>query len=139
MIDVKECRHEDPRVSAFYNESCAKHTCQLSSSECDDKSTFNVYDEFSNHNVQSEQQEEIIDENWFKSDGKYKIGQINGPFKNEEDVDKFIEVWSCGNRGTVSKAAHGEVLAQQLNLESYGDLSVIFLDKNTFRFIAAPH
>ena len=72
---------------------------------------------------------------WFEKKGKYRIGQINGPFDTELEVDKYIEIWSNGNRGTISKAARGEVLAKQFNRETYGDLSAIFLNNKVNQFI----
>ncbi len=66
----------------------------------------------------------------YQANGKYRIGQINGPFRKEQEVDKYIEIWSTATRGTISKAARGEVLSKQFNLETYGDLSVIFFNSD---------
>lgn len=76
-----------------------------------------------------------IKNKWFENKGKYRIGQINGPFDTEEEVTKYIEIWSSGNRGTISKAARGEVLAKQFKRETYGDLSAIFLNDDVDKFI----
>jgi len=64
--------------------------------------------------------------------GRYKIGQINGPFATEKHVDNFLAVWLTGTRGTISKAARAEILSKYFGNECYGDLGVIFLDENVY-------
>lgn len=69
----------------------------------------------------------IIDMN---KESKLKIGQIHGHFNSRREVENFIELWSEGTRGTISKAARGEMLAKHFGFKSFGDFSVIFFEEN---------
>ena len=46
--------------------------------------------------------------------GRFKIGQIHGHFHTEAEANAFIRIWSEGTRGTISKAARGEILAKHM-------------------------
>ena len=72
---------------------------------------------------------------WYQLRQRYRIGQINGPFYSESAVDTYINIWSSGNRGTISKAARGEVLARQFHRHSYGDLATIFFNERTHDYV----
>lgn len=74
---------------------------------------------------------ELTQPSW-NVNGRYKIGQINGPFATEMHVEKFVSLWLTGTRGTISKAARAEILSQYFDSECYGDLGVIFFDKQVY-------
>jgi hypothetical protein len=69
------------------------------------------------------------------NNGKFRLGQIIGPFASEEQVDKYLRLWTHGTRGTLSKAAKGEALAHYLSYRSYGDFNVLFFDNNLEEYV----